>query len=334
MIIIRVRPSLLAIHALSWHVQTCISTVSNRTIDDFYGDSVTGVVPSYDPSGVWNAVVVFDDTWHDTTSLNATDPPSVTIQFTGTAIYLFGIVPNTVPFADTIVDLTFVLDGAFLGSYTHTPDTSTTILYSVLMLSSSGLSNKTHTLLAQTAALFIFDYAIYTFDDGVSENSTTISSAGITPSSTTSSASASSNQTGTKGAKSHFPVAVVVGSICGAAAGALLVFALLWCRRRRKNQSVPPVNLELLIPLAEDSAQSWTAHPFEYPTETLPETREVSPQAPPTPVDPSLPPYTPRIRKNPVENSSPLPIAVYATGSVSAYTDTGLCRMAIRKNRE
>ncbi|KAJ7232175.1 hypothetical protein B0H12DRAFT_202723 [Mycena haematopus] len=314
-----IRSSLLAICVLSWHVQTCISTVSNRTIDDFYGDPVTGAVPSYEPSGVWNAVVnsncticfvrpdatqAFDNTWHDATLHDESDPPSVTLQFTGTAIYLFGIVPNTVPSASTIVDLTFFLDGASAGSYTHTPDTSTTILYSVPLLSLSGLSNKTHTLLAQTTDFFIFDYAIYTFDDGVSESS----SAGITSSSTTSSASASSNsnQTVTKGAKSHFPVAAVVESICGVAGAALLVFALLWCRRRRKNQSVPPspVNLELLVPMAEDSTQSWTPYPYST-TETLPETREVSPPpAPPSLVDTSLPPYTPAPhQKNP---SSPV----------------------------
>ncbi|KAJ7232170.1 hypothetical protein B0H12DRAFT_1223260 [Mycena haematopus] len=94
------RSSLLAIYALSWdswHVQTCISTVSNRTIDDFYGDLVTGAVPSYEPSGVWHAAVnnncttsfvqpdpgqAFDSTWHDTTSQNSSDPYSVTLQFT------------------------------------------------------------------------------------------------------------------------------------------------------------------------------------------------------------------------------------------------------------
>ncbi|KAJ7232171.1 hypothetical protein B0H12DRAFT_1145837 [Mycena haematopus] len=77
-------------------------------------------------------------------------------------VILFGIVPNIVPSSNTIIDLMFVLDGAFLGTYTHPPDMSTTTLYSVPMLSMSGLSNKTHTLLTQTANLFIFDYAIYT----------------------------------------------------------------------------------------------------------------------------------------------------------------------------
>jgi hypothetical protein len=52
-----VRLSLLFIYALPL-VQVCISAVSNRTIDDFYGDAVTGLVPVYDPPGVWNVVVV------------------------------------------------------------------------------------------------------------------------------------------------------------------------------------------------------------------------------------------------------------------------------------
>jgi hypothetical protein len=32
--------------------------VSNRTIDDFNGDEVTGVVPVYIPANRWNIVVV------------------------------------------------------------------------------------------------------------------------------------------------------------------------------------------------------------------------------------------------------------------------------------
>lgn len=71
-------------------------TVTNRTIDDNYGDSVTGVKPTYSDS--WNygpdctvclvqPVVseTFDKSWHDVTaSPDDTAARNVTLTFTGT----------------------------------------------------------------------------------------------------------------------------------------------------------------------------------------------------------------------------------------------------------
>ncbi|KAF8140813.1 hypothetical protein K438DRAFT_1636833 [Mycena galopus ATCC 62051] len=172
-------PSLLALYVLP-HIRGCISTVSNRTIDDFYGDEVTGVRPVYDPLDAWNvnsnctgcfvqpdASQTVDGTWHDTTDKATEGPPThnVTLQFTGTAIYFFGIVPNTIPNTLTLVNVTFSLDGASAGSYTHSAEeNSAEILYSVPMFASGGLSNEPHTLVAQTqtSSLLIFDSAVYT----------------------------------------------------------------------------------------------------------------------------------------------------------------------------
>jgi hypothetical protein len=82
----------------------------------------------------------------------------------GTAIYLFCVIPNTIPFTTTLVDLKFTLDGALISTYTHIPDSSADILYSVPVLSSQDLSNEAHTLIAETASnsLFVFDFAMYT----------------------------------------------------------------------------------------------------------------------------------------------------------------------------
>ncbi|KAJ7934209.1 hypothetical protein B0H13DRAFT_1550508, partial [Mycena leptocephala] len=86
--------------------------------------------------------------------------------FPGMAIYFFGIVPNTALHgtakANTHVNVTFTLDGAVADTYIHTPDTSSTVLYSVPMLSSEGLSNKAHTLVATFFDLLLFDFAMYT----------------------------------------------------------------------------------------------------------------------------------------------------------------------------
>ncbi|KAJ6492615.1 hypothetical protein DFH09DRAFT_947301, partial [Mycena vulgaris] len=158
----------------------------NRTIDDFKGDEIAGFLPIYEPQNLWNigsslpakeidreviaVAVVYSPTraklsWHDTTWHNGDSPSTVTIKFTGTAIYLFCIVPNTVPFSDTVIDLSFTLDGSPQDHYTHTPDASSGILYSVPVLAAGQLSNEPHTLVARTAipSLFIFDYVMYTW---------------------------------------------------------------------------------------------------------------------------------------------------------------------------
>ncbi|KAF7373242.1 hypothetical protein MSAN_00533100 [Mycena sanguinolenta] len=156
------------------------------------GDAVTGFLPSYGPPGApWNLVVdnncticrfqpdasqTVDLSWHDVTVADGATY-TVSIQFTGTAMYFFGIVPNTVT-GDPIVqavNVTFSLDGASTGSYIHIPDSTTTILYHVPMLAVDNLSNNAHTLVAyaQSSSWFFFDYAIYTFDDG-----TTVTSVG------------------------------------------------------------------------------------------------------------------------------------------------------------
>ncbi|KAF7373245.1 hypothetical protein MSAN_00533400 [Mycena sanguinolenta] len=292
-----IRLSLLALCA-SVYTPGCISAVSNRTIDDVYGDAVTGLHPSYGPpQAPWNSVVdnnctaclvqpdaaqTVDHSWHDVTADGATY--AVTIQFTGTAIYFFGIVPNTVPghpLVTRAINTTFSLDGASAGSYVHFPDpTTTSMLYHVPMLAVDNLSNTAHTLVAQAhnLSLLIFDYAIYTFDDeeaaptiapvpttdpiGASKSSAatiesdgTGSSTRIGGSTATSSASKetvitvevtstassagsqnSSNETaGSSG--SHFPAAIVVGSICGVL-GVISLAGAVWCRKNRREPRV------------------------------------------------------------------------------------------------
>jgi hypothetical protein len=49
----------------------------------------------------------------------------------GTAIWIFGVVPNTIQDATTIINVSFTLDKATPQSYFHSPDTSDTYLYSV-----------------------------------------------------------------------------------------------------------------------------------------------------------------------------------------------------------
>ncbi|KAJ6514547.1 hypothetical protein DFH09DRAFT_1333033 [Mycena vulgaris] len=170
-----VRRLFLPVACVFAQARSCFATIFNRTIDDTKRDPITGFIPIYAPENQWNPncsgclvqpdiAQLFDFTWHDTTQSDGGVPSSVTLNFTGTAIYLFCVVPNTIQFATTLVHLTFTLDGVPIGTYTHVPDSSTDILYSVPVLSSQNLTNEAHTLVAETASnsLFVFDFAMYT----------------------------------------------------------------------------------------------------------------------------------------------------------------------------
>ncbi|KAJ7689461.1 hypothetical protein B0H17DRAFT_1135042 [Mycena rosella] len=245
-----VRRLFLPVACIFAQVRRCFATISNRTIDDTKGDAITGFLPIYAPTQQWNVGTdcsgclvqpdpsqLFDYTWHDTTQGDGGVPSSVTLNFTGTAIYLFCVVPNTITFATTLVNLNFTLDGVPIGTFTHVPDSSSDILYSVPVLSSQNLKNEPHILVAETAgnSLFVFDVAMYTFDDSPPDADTTTTSAGVPTTQTTSlllpTGPAQSNVT-----PSHLPVAAIAaGTISGIAAVALVLVLFLCLRRRRRR---------------------------------------------------------------------------------------------------
>ncbi|KAI0800516.1 hypothetical protein C8Q74DRAFT_421266 [Fomes fomentarius] len=108
----------------------CHALSMNRTIDDEYGDSVTGLVPQYSPPGAWHQgstcggcfvhldpSQVLNGTWHDAThNAGQPEPRSITMRFNGTAVYVYNVLANQVSFADTLTNLTFALDGHQVGT--------------------------------------------------------------------------------------------------------------------------------------------------------------------------------------------------------------------------
>jgi hypothetical protein len=78
-------------------VRSVIAVLVNVTIDDQYGDALTGLLPSYSPSGIWeqgancstctarpNPSQASMGTWHDTTYLpTETEPCVVSLMFSG-----------------------------------------------------------------------------------------------------------------------------------------------------------------------------------------------------------------------------------------------------------
>ncbi|EIW56430.1 uncharacterized protein TRAVEDRAFT_83638, partial [Trametes versicolor FP-101664 SS1] len=161
-------------------------TSSNRTIDDQKGDTVTGFMPTYFPRDFkWNIGQtctactvksgtlidpdqVFDGTWHDATHYGQNDTTiSVQVDFTGTAVYMYNILVNTVAGTRTsLTTLHFYLDGEQVGTFTHDRDNTTEVIYNALVYKNTSLSNTPHSLVAEASGadyiLFLFDYVIYT----------------------------------------------------------------------------------------------------------------------------------------------------------------------------
>ncbi|KAF9065722.1 hypothetical protein BDP27DRAFT_1158811, partial [Rhodocollybia butyracea] len=104
----------------------------NRSIDDTFGDSVTGQKPVFLPTtpGVWAnqsctgcaihppTSEAFDGTYTATTYNSTLGYISITFDFIGTAVYIFFILANNPPSRITgITAANFTLDGALVGNF-------------------------------------------------------------------------------------------------------------------------------------------------------------------------------------------------------------------------
>ncbi|KIJ52528.1 hypothetical protein M422DRAFT_243315 [Sphaerobolus stellatus SS14] len=164
-----------------WIAQnTVFAALVNVTVDD------TSSLLVYAPTpGIWsqgnqcsgcstkpNPQMMLDGTWHDGqyvpkgTSSGATGPLTITFTFTGTAIYAYGAVHS-------FMDMTFLIDGQSVGQFTADP---TDYLYNVTLFAHTGLSSGQHTFVLMAGSsdgsgqisLVLFDYLVYTHDDGQS----------------------------------------------------------------------------------------------------------------------------------------------------------------------
>lgn len=177
----------------------CTAVLVNHTIDDKYGDSSTGIIPTYRPKENWaygdtcrscnlypanlghtpagslsgapvDTAQVFNGTWHDTTQSPGSPPRNITVQFVGQAVYVFNIIANIVPFTSTSTTLTFSLDGEIVGHYSHLPDPhGSELMYNVAVYSNHSLPHGDHTLVISAEgkgeSLVLFDYVVYTADE-------------------------------------------------------------------------------------------------------------------------------------------------------------------------
>ncbi|KAI9461945.1 hypothetical protein BJY52DRAFT_1185291 [Lactarius psammicola] len=100
-------------------------------------------------------------------------PVSVQFNFTGSAIYLFCVLPLGVPpntnSTPTLMDLTFTLDGEPAGSFFHNGSTNTGGFQSnIPVLSRGNLSDSAHNLLVNLGpnSVFLLDYYVFSRSDG------------------------------------------------------------------------------------------------------------------------------------------------------------------------
>ncbi|KAJ7106666.1 hypothetical protein C8R44DRAFT_638066 [Mycena epipterygia] len=160
----------------------------NRTIDDVHGDSATGALPQYLPevpasegplwfnqtscagcADVPDASLAFDNTWTAALYLADIGSMSITMKFSGTAIYVYFIVPNFAKDSGlaSVVRCGFFIDGAPVGSFTHNSDGSTKFTYNTLVYSNTTVPNGEHVLLIESTGtdplIVIFDHAVYTY---------------------------------------------------------------------------------------------------------------------------------------------------------------------------
>ncbi|KAE9385626.1 hypothetical protein BT96DRAFT_892021 [Gymnopus androsaceus JB14] len=154
-----------------------------RYIDDQYGDSVSGAIPTYEPSGEWqngstctgcairpDAKQAFLGSWHDSTYSVGEYLRSVQFNFTGTSLDVFCILPNLLNNdVITTYNLTFNLDNqTLLQTFEHESDYTNIFLYNYSVLSLSSLTpvHHTFTMLMTTGEnssnTLQFDYARYT----------------------------------------------------------------------------------------------------------------------------------------------------------------------------
>ncbi|KAF7318114.1 hypothetical protein HMN09_00319300 [Mycena chlorophos] len=205
------RPAFLFSLLISFFIPAVWGTLTNRTIDDTNGDSATGAHPTYSPSGsTWFTAAScatsgctgvpttagsFDGTWTAALYLSSLNSISATMQFSGTAIYIYFIVPNFASGSGeaTLSTANFLIDGGAVGSYQHETDGSGNWDYGVLVYANSSVPNGQHTFEIQTTgsnpAIIVFDRAVYTFDDnenpaGAQAAVTTTSSQAASPATT------------------------------------------------------------------------------------------------------------------------------------------------------
>jgi len=176
-----------------WFITTQAVLV-NVTIDDSVGDPLTGASIIYTPSDAWNSgpaacnkCLVHPDvkklesgTWHASTfSVNVTGnlhpnvPLSASVQFNGSAVYVFCALSRSSTAPDGDSDMAFYIDGVQAGSFTQRAIGSAGFDYRVPVYANTALTPGNHTIEVQNGqrngnqSLMILDSIVYSYENGL-----------------------------------------------------------------------------------------------------------------------------------------------------------------------
>ncbi|KAI0756223.1 hypothetical protein C8Q80DRAFT_1127322 [Daedaleopsis nitida] len=247
----------------------------NRTIDDDNGDVTTGQRPSYTPSDGWargqgctgcaiapdidiNRSIPVNGSWHDSTYHPGQPDRTISVSFTGTAVYVFHLIANGNFFEQgvtTFTNLTFYIDNEYVGDFTQPASTNAEkIRYNVPVYTNTTLPNEAHVLETRasgpTASLILFDAIIYTMpiveDDNTTSPSGTDPTFDFTPTPTQSSISDGRSS-------GSLPIgAIAGGTIGGVVIVAIIIATLLYVRKRRAQRA--PSTASKVEPFSIDGA--------------------------------------------------------------------------------
>lgn len=226
------------------------AAATNRTIDDEYGDEVTGQKLVYSPAQGWtqgskctdclyHPTTAYNGTWHDATQ-HPDDPDvrTITVNFTGTAVYVYNFLASY--YIDTknltVTYMTFEIDGARVGEFFRDQIFEIDLNASRPIYVNEALTNKQHTMVIRVPpgpngkawSFVLFDRIVYTMQD---DNSTSAS----TTFTTSSPSPTSSNDTSSGVASSHSPIGAIVGGVVGGVVVLVTLAILLWFLRRRSR---------------------------------------------------------------------------------------------------
>ncbi|KAG5653539.1 hypothetical protein H0H81_012480 [Sphagnurus paluster] len=266
------RPSFQSILPLFLFYIRHAAAATNRTIDDTFGDSVTGDGVVYFPESAWIkncqncplANIAFRGTSTTLSFKPNLGTATMELSFSGTALYVYFILSNSARFA--ALRLNYTLDGRSAGSFTHVPAGTSEPQFRALVFLIKGLPNTNHKFIASSFdnvdPYLTFDYAAYTCvsfkciiaisltpsyisrvetDDPLP--TTPISSFTDIGSSTaleTQTPTPSSDPSSDPSSKSKVEASAIAGGVAGGIAvltALILLSILLWRRRKRSQRS-------------------------------------------------------------------------------------------------
>ncbi|KAI0717134.1 hypothetical protein C8Q76DRAFT_673488 [Earliella scabrosa] len=274
--------------------------------------------------------LAYEGTWTDTThNPGDAEPRIVSTRFTGTAISVYCILGNNM---QSMTNLSFVLDGAPVGTYLSIPPTSTEYQYHVRVYNKQALENKEHTLEIHVVgdtkpSLLLLDYLVYT---KFVEDPDTMPP---TPPPSTSSPSSSTRPTAhIPDSRETHPMGAIIGGVIGGFSLLALMIAFMMRRRRAQQKAlVEPHRWMQEIFLRHSTAAAAIIPDKGAPRESYPETRDPSP--PPPELRPrALSVQIQPIVRTPSQSSPPSP---YPSGTISLLrTEVAVLREELMRVRQ